>query len=229
MSDSNEQTDEEALQELPHAEREAILRLLAWLATRDDSVDEKELEFLEEFEELLALEDDDRAILEELDELDTIDEVVDGIETDWVRALLVGKLITAAWVDGTYDARERVGIRRLCRAMGIADDELGTAEAEILEALEKASDGDIDPDDESDSGRYFKIAGAAVLGGGLVAATGGLAAPAIGGAIGSAMGLSGAAATSAGLAALGDGALSAGGPGMAGGTAVVSAALGAEE
>jgi hypothetical protein len=51
-----------------------------------------------------------------------------------------------------------------------------------------------------------------------------VAAPAIGGAIGASTGLSGAAATSHGLALLGGGSLTAGGLGMAGGTAVVTAA-----
>ncbi|HAS08934.1 MAG TPA: DUF726 domain-containing protein [Acidimicrobiaceae bacterium] len=72
--------------------------------------------------------------------------------------------------------------------------------------------------------RFSSIAAMSVAGVGVVGPMAFVAAPAIGGAIGAWAGLSGAAATSHGLALLGFGSVAAGGLGMAGGTAVVTAA-----
>lgn len=74
------------------------------------------------------------------------------------------------------------------------------------------------------AGRASKIAAASVAGVAVVGPLAFIAAPAIGGAIGVYGSLSGAAATSHGLAVLGGGSLAAGGFGIAGGTAVVTAA-----
>jgi pimeloyl-ACP methyl ester carboxylesterase len=72
--------------------------------------------------------------------------------------------------------------------------------------------------------RFSTIAAATVAGVAIIGPLTFVAAPAIGGALGAYAGLSGAAATSHGLALLGGGSLAAGGFGMAGGTAVVTAA-----
>lgn len=72
--------------------------------------------------------------------------------------------------------------------------------------------------------RFSTIAAVSVAGVAVVGPLAFVAAPAIGGAIGASAGLSGAAATSHGLAVVGFGSVAAGGLGMAGGTAVVTAA-----
>ena len=72
--------------------------------------------------------------------------------------------------------------------------------------------------------RFSTIAAASVAGVAVVGPLAFVAAPAIGGALGAYSGLAGAAATSHGLALLGGGSVAAGGFGMAGGTAVVTAA-----
>ncbi len=72
--------------------------------------------------------------------------------------------------------------------------------------------------------KFSTIATTMVAGVAVVGPMAFVAAPAIGGAIGASAGLSGAAATSHGLALLGFGSVAAGGLGMAGGTAVVTAA-----
>lgn len=78
--------------------------------------------------------------------------------------------------------------------------------------------------DRRNAKRITTLTGTALAGGLIVAPVFFIAAPAIGGAIGAYTGLSGAAATSHGLALLGGGSLAAGGLGMAGGTAVITAA-----
>jgi hypothetical protein len=78
--------------------------------------------------------------------------------------------------------------------------------------------------DRRNAKRITTLTGTALAGGLIVAPVFFVAAPAIGGAIGAYTGLSGAAATSHGLALLGGGSLAAGGLGMAGGTAVITAA-----
>lgn len=222
---------------LKHKEKIAILKILAWLASRDGDISKQEVDFLANI-----------ALQMGIEPLPSMKNLVSGaIDADNLhylsstksKELLLKLLIRVSFVDGVYDSRERKGLMATALALGLTGSSVEHAEYQLTEDLKDqlsttATPCLEDPDgleafgDQSwDVGKIAKIAGTSLAGGAAIALTGGLAAPVIGGAIGSAFfGLSGAAATSAGLAFLGGGSLAAGGAGMAGGMTLVSTVMG---
>jgi hypothetical protein len=179
----------------------------------------------------LLIKDTDRAALEQEVQRDR-DPVLfaSAIQDVNARAQLLYDLLALSVASGQYSAREREGLRKIALAMHIPWKQVVRAEDELLRQLwEQRKELAAAPKaQQPSSGRWWKIALAAVAAAVVAVFTGGTAAPAIGGFIGTYfMGLSGAAATSAGLAFLGGGSLAAGGFGMAGGTTVIATLFGA--
>ncbi len=217
---------------LQRIEKLAILKLLIWLALRDEDISREELSFLE-----------DTALQMKIDPLPTLRKsgledfhtTLQDINTDEGKQVLLELLIKMSFADGIYDARERLAIANAATAINIAWSAVENIEHDLVEKLRNkllaSSNNTLDTYQEPQSwdfGKVAQIAGMTFAGGAVVALTGGLAAPVLGGVVGSAfLGLSGAAATSAGLAFLGGGSLAAGGLGTAGGITLVTTALGA--
>lgn len=207
-------------------EKQAILKVLAWLATKDGDYSEGERVFIRDKTKQFGLFEVPTPAPNT-----SLDDLLRPIQSQEAQKTLLTCMLQLSFADGVYDARERLAIIAVAQKLGLGQSAVEDAEGHLVEDLNKALDQvkAQKPPKKEDSGwdNFGKIAGTALLGGVALALTGGLAAPLIGGAIGtSLLGLSGAAATSAGLALLGGGSLAAGGLGMAGGTAVVCAALG---
>ncbi|MGP1384892.1 MAG: DUF726 domain-containing protein [Thainema sp.] len=226
------------MQSWKNTEKRAILKLLIWLATRDGEISKQELEFLENVALHLQIDPLPPVKNVNLAELQTI--LLD-LKTTASKQFVLELLLQMSFADGIYDARERVAISEAAKILDVPWSTIENIEHDLVErfrnTLEEAkknaeakknTENTVQDPKSWDWGKVAQVAGIAVVGGGAIALTGGLAAPIIGGAIGTTfLGLSGAAATSAGLAFLGGGSIAAGGFGMAGGTALVTAALGA--
>lgn len=226
------------MQSWKNNEKRAILKLLIWLAQRDGEISEKELGFLETI--ALNLQIDPLPSLEDV-KLADLQTTLRDIKTNTAKQFVLELLIKMSFTDGIYDARERVAVGEAAKILDVPWSTVENIEHDLVERLrntlvEATENTEVNKYKENavqepkawDWGKFAQVAGMAVVGGGAIALTGGLAAPLIGGAIGTTfLGLSGAAATSAGLAFLGGGSLAAGGFGMAGGTALITAALGA--
>lgn len=222
------------MQSLKQTEKQSVLKLLTWLAKKDGSLSDQEVKFLENV--ALQLQIDPSIASAALPDLQTI--LLD-LRTTAAKQFVLKLLIQMSFADGTYDARERVGLTEVAKMLNVPWSTIETIEHDLvaqlrnalvtenLEATQKASTTNCESQ-AWDWGKIAQMAGWAVLGGVAIGATGGIAAPLIGGAIGTTfLGLSGAAATSAGLAFLGGGSLAAGGLGMTGGLTLVTTALGA--
>jgi uncharacterized membrane protein YebE (DUF533 family) len=214
------------------SENTAILNLLVWLGLRDGTFDEAELTFVKDKMQQMGV--SQLTSVEAIKALKDPSPLLSAIQSSAAKQTLLEDMIQLSFVDGSYDARERVAIGKILQGLELSWNALEEAEHHLTrrlkQSIEEASQSQQSQQKSQDwdVGKMLTIAAWAVGGGAVLAATGGLAAPLIGGAIGtSLLGLSGAAATSAGLAFLGGGSLAAGGLGMAGGTAIVTAALGA--
>jgi Protein of unknown function (DUF726) len=221
--------------QMPANEKMAILKILAWLCSRDGSIEGAEKVFFSNAIAQFGLDIlDIDAFLSQCAEITDILEVSREITNQKSKYNLLDLLLRLALVDG-YDARERAGIFSIAQAMSISTSIVEMLENKLGEELQNCLSAQSDNFAEQakqQTGKGWQqsawmIGGAAVAGAVLIGATGGLAAPAIGGFIGANfLGLSGAAATSAGLATLGGGSIAAGGMGMAGGTMAVSGLFG---
>lgn len=224
----------QGLRAVPPRERLPFLSVLAWLSGRDRKIAAAERAFLRAAARELRL--PPAAVSSALTSArwPSPERMVRGLRTEWVKRVLLHRLLLLALCDGDYDARERAGLFKLASLMGVPEADVEQLEAGVAADLESAAsvhEGAASAKRLVASGwpwrRIGVVGGVTVGAAALLVVTGGMAAPAIGGAIGSTfMGLSGAAATSAGLAFLGGGAMAAGGFGMAGGTVAVAGALG---
>lgn len=211
------------------SERRAILRVLAWLSTRDRAVAASKDEFIQQVAFELNVDAGD--VEQFVRDLPTeVDAIAPEIYTQTAQDYLLYQLVWLALADRHYDARKRAGIRAIAYAMEVPFSRVERLEQNIAaELLELAyHEADIDPEVKGwTMQRMLKVGGIVAGATSLLAVTGGMAAPAIGSAIGAQfLGFSGSAATAAGLAWLGGGTSAAGGLGVAGGTAIVKGLFG---
>jgi Protein of unknown function (DUF726) len=215
---------------IPREERISILNTLGWLCSRDQGIQDSEIDFLTAVANDLDLKEINVKNLVVDVSKKKINDLVSNIKTEEVKQNFIVLLLKLALNDG-YDARERLGIFKIAKAMNIPPVQVEILERKFAEELKSSlSTSGVNQvssshDDQSDNFIWILLGGLAV--GAACVVTGGLAAPAIGGLVGSSIfGLSGAAATSAGLAFLGGGSLAVGGGGMAAGTILISTIFG---
>ena len=169
---------------LSYEDRFLIAGLVACLVNVTGVHAEREREFLEGLFKHLGLPDPDREALRRYanGRYDPTP-FASAISEQRARWMILWDLVVLASVTGSYDARDREGLRRIAKTLGIPWHRVVAAEDEIAIELRKefhqgAKKSTVSP------ARWWKIAAATLAGGAALAATGGLAAPAIGGAIG---------------------------------------------
>jgi hypothetical protein len=209
-------------------EKLAILKVLAWMASRDGEINESEIAFIEDVARQMDI--DGLPPIQHLSQQANPDSLLHTLKSSDAIQTLLQRVIQLCFADGVYDARERASLMDIARRLKRQPIAVEAVEYELTESFSRAlaTLPEASQSKDWDWVKIAKIAGMTVAGGAALAATGGIAAPIIGGAIGfTFMGLSGAAAASAGLAFLGGGSLAAGGLGVAGGASLVATALGA--
>ncbi|MFP4597258.1 MAG: hypothetical protein ACLFVJ_03340 [Persicimonas sp.] len=106
---------------LNYEEKEALLRLVGYLATSDQEIQDEERKFVRDLAHDLNVSAE--GVFQGLDE-DSITKIAARFERDSAKLVALVELIDLGMVDGEYFAEEKAAVREVAEAMGVSEDEI---------------------------------------------------------------------------------------------------------
>ena len=121
-----------------YEERVAYVEALMYIATIDEKVEEKELEYFSQVIQMYGIASDEIEAIKKsiLSKEKTLEEILAPISNRKIKLALVYELLALCYVDGSYDFIEKNGMMKICNILGIEESKLRELENVILENIE---------------------------------------------------------------------------------------------
>lgn len=119
-------------------ERVAYVEALMCVATLNEKVEEKELEYFNQVGQLYGLTPDEIEQIKKgiLVKEKTLEAILAPISDRKIKLALIYELLALCYVDGSYDLIEKKGMIEICNIMKIEESKLHEIENAILESIE---------------------------------------------------------------------------------------------
>lgn len=121
-----------------HEERVAYVEALMCVATLNEKVEEKELEYFNQVGQLYGLNSDEIELIKKgiVAKEKTLEDILAPITDRKIKLALVYELLALCYVDGSYDLIEKKGMMEICNILKIEESKLHELESVILENIE---------------------------------------------------------------------------------------------
>ena len=123
---------------MKHEERVAYVEALMCVATLNEKVEEKELEYFSQVGQMYDLASEEIESIKKsiLGKEKTLEEILSPISDRKIKLSLIYELLAICHIDGSYDLIEKKGMLNICNIMGIEESKLHELEAVIIENIE---------------------------------------------------------------------------------------------